>query len=392
MSAESRGEVRKDPRGYIKVSLDFLENHRTGPLSPVTKLSLLELWMYCHRNRTNGLVAVAQARKMVPRRIRDALTTAGCWRHHACTTATPCGHGACTVGAPCGHGVVTMHDYRHHQAFYLDPAERREKARSAGRSGGLAKAANRRAAASKPASETARAPAGNACASHRSQVTDISGSVGSTPAVSNAWEEKNLPPPRLPTQRRRHGGDEVADRLNAAAPEIPATAAMRRRVLARLAPDAVAVLADPQAGAVRSAQAQAELDRADALIDARAEFVATGDLAEKPEADRLFDPHGADGYARRMAAAQRPLPVPDPVTPGEVRALAYRLARDHLDAIARHGGRPPGPAREALRAEIEALLGHGVGQDVLRAELASMLDSGLWAASKLRERIQAVCA
>ncbi|MEU2030756.1 hypothetical protein [Nocardia amamiensis] len=378
----------RDTRAYIKLSFDFLENHRTGPLSPVAKLTLIALWMYSHRNRTNGMVPAAQARKMVPRRIRDVLTTAGCWQHHDCTTATPCLHGACTTAAPCGHGVVTMHDYRHHQTVYFDTAEKREKARSAGRSGGLAKAANRRAAASKPASETARTPAGNASASHRSQVTDISGSVGSTPAVRNAWEEKPLPTAR-PSPRHRHGGDEVVDRLNAAAPEVPATAAMRQRVLARLAPDAVAVLADPDAGAVRRAQAQAELDRANALIDARAEFLATGNVTENPDSDRLFDPHGPDGYARRMAAAQHPLPVPDPVTPGEVRALAYRLARDHVEAITRNGGHPPGPAREALRAEIEALLAHGVSQDVVRAELAGMLDSGLWAASKLRERLQA---
>jgi len=383
----------RDTRAYIKLSVDFLENHRTGPLSPVAKLKLIELWMYCHRNRTDGVVPAAQARKMVPGRIRDALTTAGCWHHHECTTATPCRHGACTMAAPCRQGFAIMHDYRHHQTNYSDPTRRQEQARSAGKSGGLAKAENRRYTASETASETTDARGGLAYASHKLQVIYPSIPLGDNPAVSNAREgkrqrEKPPPPPRL-GPRARHGGDKVADRLNAAVPEIPATPAMRRRVLARLAPDAVAVLADPHAGQLRHAQAQAELDRADAVIEARAEFLDTGDVGESPQADRLFDPHGDSGYARRMAAAQHPLPVPDPVTLGEVRAMAFRLARDHIDAITGNGGRVPSNAREALRAELETLLGDGVHQDQLRAELAAMLNGGIWAASKLRERIQA---
>ncbi|MFG1793953.1 hypothetical protein [Nocardia sp. NPDC049149] len=377
---------RKDTRGYLKLSVDFLENRKTGPLTPVTKLKLIELWIYCARNRTNGVIAASQARKIAPPRIRDALTMAGSWQHHTCTTATPCQHGACTPNTPCGHGFFTMHDYRRHQTHYLDPTARSEQARSAGRKGGLAKAANRRDTASETASVPARAPASNAGASHNSQVINTSTPVSSLPYGSDAWEEKPLPPPR-PAPRPRHGGDEVADRLNAAAPEIPTTPAMRRRVLARLAPDAVAVLADPDAGAIRHAQAQAELDRAEAVIDARTEYLATADVVEKPDIDRLFDPHGDHGYARRMAAAHTPLPTPDPVTPGERRAMAYRLARDHIDAIARHGGTPPGPAREALRAELEALLDSGVHQDRLRTELAAMRETGMWAASKLRERL-----
>ncbi|MFF0527806.1 hypothetical protein ACFYT3_05400 [Nocardia amikacinitolerans] len=164
---------QRDTRAYIKVSVDFLENHRTGPLSPVAKLRLLELWMYCHRNRTNGVVPAAQARRIAPPRIRDAFTVAGCWSHHSCTTATPCGHGACAMAAPCRQGFAIMHDYHRHQTTYTDSSTRREQARSAGKSGGLAKAQNQRRAASEAASETARAPGGLACASHRSQVTYI---------------------------------------------------------------------------------------------------------------------------------------------------------------------------------------------------------------------------
>ncbi|WP_280455543.1 hypothetical protein [Nocardia brasiliensis] len=382
---------KKDTRGYLKLSLDFLENRKTGPLSPVTKLKLIELWIHCARNRTNGMITAAQARKIAPPRIRDALTTAGSWQHHDCTTATPCRHGACTADAPCGHGFFTMHDYRRHQTCYLDLATRSEQARSAGRKGGLAKAANRRGAASETASVAARAPASNADASHNSQVINTSPPVGLLPYVSDAREEKRLPPPR-PAPRPRHGGDDVADRLNAAAPEIPATAAMRRRVLARLVPDAVEVLADPDAGAIRHAHARAELDRAEAVIEARAEYLATTNVVENPDIDRLFDPHGPHGYARRMAAAHTPLPTPDPQTPGEVRAMAYRMARDHIDAIARQGGNPPGPAREALRAELEALLGEGHHQDRLGAELRAMGERGMWAASKLRERLVKVPA
>ncbi|WP_225728875.1 MULTISPECIES: hypothetical protein [unclassified Nocardia] len=163
---------------------------------------------------------------------------------------------------------------------------------------------------------------------------------------------------------------------------------MRRRVLARLVPDAIAVLAEPDAGTFRHAQAQAELDRAEALIDARAEYLATGDVAENPDLDRLFDLYGDAGYYWRMTAAHKPLPVPDPVTVGEKRAMAWQLARDHLDMITRNGGTPPGRAREALRAELEALLGDGVHQDVLRSELGGMAEAGLWAASKLRERLR----
>ncbi|WP_433678052.1 hypothetical protein [Nocardia sp. CA-119907] len=394
----------RDTRAYIKLSVDFLENHRTGPLSPVAKLSLIELWMYCHRNRTDGVVPAAQARKIAPGRIRDALTTAGCWHHHECTAATPCRHGGCTMAAPCRQGFAIMHDYRRHQTIHSDPIRRQEQARSAGESGGLAKAENRRHTASEIASETTDAGGGLAYASHKLQVIYSSIPLGDNPAVSNAREgkpQREKPPSPSPSPqsqsrsqsqsrlgpRARHGGHDVADRLNAAAPEIPATQAMRRRVLARMVPDAVEVLADPHAGPIRHAQAQAELDRAAAVIAARAEFLDTGDVVENPKADRLFDPHGDTGYARRMAAAQHPLPVPDPVTPGEVRAMAFRLARDHIDAITRHGGRAPGSAREAMRAELEALFGDGVHQDVLRAELAAMLNGGIWAASKLRERL-----
>ncbi|WP_156095044.1 hypothetical protein [Nocardia lijiangensis] len=390
-----------DHRPYLKLSVDFLENHRTGPLSPVAKLTLIELWIYCHRNRTNGIVSLAAFRKIAPSRIRDALIAAGSCRPHVCTTAAPCHHGACTTSAPCGHGVVIMHDYHRHQTTHIDPQRRREQARSAGKSGGLAKAAKTRRPASGPASGTARDPATNARASQKLEVKDVSSSVDNSPPVRNARGKNGngapptppLPPPTAagPTvPRARHGGDDVADRLNAAAPEVPATSAMRRRVLARLVPDAVAVLADPATGPIRRAQAQAELDRAEAVIDARAEYLASGDVAENPEKDRLFDPHGDSGYARRMAAAHRPLPVPDPITAGERRALAFRLARDHLDAVSRQGANPPGGAREALRAELEALLDGGVHQDVLRAELAEMREAGLWAASKLRQRVQQV--
>ncbi|WP_062989859.1 hypothetical protein [Nocardia anaemiae] len=390
--ADRATRAGKDTRGYIKVSFDFLENHKTGPMSPVAKLTLIELWIYCARNRTNGIIATAHTRKMAPRRIRDVFTTARSWHHHACTTATPCRHGACTVATPCRQGFSIMHDYRKHQNHYCDHSGKGEKARSAGQSGRQVRAADTSASASETAteiaSETTDAGAGLAYASHKLQVIYPSIPLGDNPAVRDAREGKPLPPPR-PALRRRHGGEDVADRLNAAAPEIPATPAMRQRVLARLAPDAVEVLADPHAGAVRRAQAQADLDRAAALIDARAEFLDTGEVGENPTVDRLFDPHGDTGYARRMAAAQQRLPVPDPVTPGEVRAMAFRLARDHIDAITRHGGRAPGSARESLRAELEVLLGDGVHQDLLRTELAAMLNSGVWAASKLRERIQA---
>ncbi|WP_063047913.1 hypothetical protein [Nocardia pseudovaccinii] len=385
----------KDSRGYIKLSVDFLENHRTGPLSPVAKLTLIELWMYCHRNRTNGVVPAAAARRIAPRRIRDALTTAGCWQYHDCTTATPCRYGACTVSAPCRQGCDTMHDYRKHQNQYFNHPGRVEKASSSGTSRGTAKQRETSETATGIASETTDAAAGLVYASHKLQVIYPSIPLGDNPAVSNPREGKpqREKPPQSPSPpsrlgpRPRHGGHDVADRLNAAVPEIPATPAMRRRVLARLAPDAVAVLDDPHAGPVHRAHAQADLDRAAAVIDARAEYLDTGDVSENPKADRLFDPHGDTGYARRMAAAQTPLPVPDPITPGEVRAMAFRLARDHIDAITRHGGRAPGSAREALRAELEALLGDGVHQDLLRAELAAMLNGGIWAASKLRERL-----
>ncbi|MGV9611380.1 hypothetical protein [Nocardia xishanensis] len=425
----SSGEDRRrDARAYIKLSVDFLENHRTGSLSPVAKLALIEMWMYCHRNRTNGVIPLSAFRKIATARIRDALVAAGSCRYDADITATPCHHDAdamsppprqgigttaspCrrdggTTSASCRHGVVTMHDYRRHQTTYADPERRREQARSAGKSGGLAKAAKNRepatGTASEPGSETAAAPSRDARASHKSQVTSTSGTyVGIPPPVGNARGETEngappTPPPRVPppapprVPRARHGGDAVADRLNAAAPEVPATPAMRRRVLARLVPDAVAVLADPDTGSIRRAQAQAELDRAEAVIDARAEYLASGDVAENPEKDRLFDPYGDSGYSRRMAAAHRPLPVPDPVTVGERRALAFRLARDHIDTLTGHGARPPSTAREALRAELEALLDAGVHQDVLLGELTDMGEAGLWAASKLRQRLQQV--
>ncbi|WP_157124898.1 hypothetical protein [Nocardia pseudovaccinii] len=52
-------------------------------------------------------------------------------------------------------------------------------------------------------------------------------------------------------------------------------------------------------------------------------------------------------------------------------------------------GRTPGSAREALRTELEALLGDRIHRYLLRAELTAMLNGDIRAASKLRERIQA---
>ncbi|MET7772317.1 hypothetical protein, partial [Nocardia sp. NPDC005366] len=109
---------RKDPRGYITLSVDFLENHRTGPLSPVTKLTLIELWIYCHRNRTNGTIPAAQAHRLVHKRVREVLTAAGCWHQRACTPSAPCALGACSASASCGRQVYALHDYDKHQLRY----------------------------------------------------------------------------------------------------------------------------------------------------------------------------------------------------------------------------------------------------------------------------------
>ncbi|MET7771412.1 hypothetical protein [Nocardia sp. NPDC005366] len=425
---------RRDPRPYIKLAVDFLENHRTGPLSPVAKLALIQMWIYCHRNRTNGVLPLSAFRKIATTRVREMLLAAGSCHHHDDTTPTGHRHHVgttaasrrdddgtgisaqrghdggkavptrrqddSTTAASSRHGVVTMHDYRHHQTIYQNPSETREKASPDSEYDATAKEAEIRDPATGPAGEsggeTVRPPSRDARASHKSQVISTPGPyVGIPPPVGDAREEKHPDPPRprppsppvRVAPRARHGGDDAADRINASAPEVPATAAMRRRVVARLAPNAVAVLAEPDADELRRERAQHEIDCAEAVIDARAEYLETGDLASNPEADLLFDPFGDNGFMRRMSAAQRPLPVPDPVTVGERRALAFRLAREHIDDITRYGGQPPGKAREAMRAELEALLEAGVSQDVLCSELRSMLEVGLWSASKLRERL-----
>ncbi|WP_109523611.1 MULTISPECIES: hypothetical protein [Nocardia] len=417
-SARTGAGTRRDMRPYIKLSVDFLENRRTEPLSPVAKLALIEMWMYCHRNRTNGVLPLSAFRKIAKTRIQDALIAAGSCRLYVGTTATPGHHDGGTTAPPTRHDTgtaatprrpdvaatspsrrhdgVVMHDYDRHQTLYTDPARRTEQARSAGKSGGLAKAAKNREQGGGSASETAAASSRDARASHKSQVISTSGTyVDIPPPVGNAREEihpdppppRPSPPPAPVAPRARHGGDDAADRLNAAAPEVPATPAMRRRVLARLAPNAVAVLADPDTDPIRRQRAQADLDRAEAVIDARDEYLKTGELTENCDADLLFDPYGDNGAMRRMIAAQRPLPVSDPITVGERRAMAFRLAREHIDTLTGYGAHPPGKAREAMRAELEALLEAGVSQDVLRSELRLMLEAGLWAASKLRERL-----
>ncbi|WP_156370740.1 hypothetical protein [Nocardia arizonensis] len=387
----------RDPRPYIKLSVDFLENHRTGPLSPVAKLTLIELWIYCHRNHTNGVLPLPAFRRIAPARIRDALLAAGSCRQHECTPTRPCRHGACTMAAPCRHGVATMHDYHRHQPLHMDSRKQRQQSRSDSKSEKADTAAENRESTGAHAGGTTPDSVSLTRASQKLEVKEVCSSVGIPPPVSNAREEneKHGPPPTTPrtpppvrvAPRARHGGDGVADRLNAAAPEVPATPAMRQRVLARLAPNAVAVLADPDTDPIRRERAHHELARAEAVIDARAEYLKTGDLNENREADWLFDPYGDNGAMRRMLAAQRPLPTPDPVTVGERRAMAFRLAGEHIDTLTGYGARPPGTAREAMRAELEALLEAGVSQDVLRSELRAMLEAGLWAASKLRERI-----
>ncbi|MET7774074.1 hypothetical protein, partial [Nocardia sp. NPDC005366] len=323
-------------------------------------------------------------------------------RHDGGVTVAPRRHDDGTTSASCRHGVVIMHDYQHHQTTYTDPGDTREKTRSDWESDSLPEVAENR----DPQQENVRSPARDARASRprasqKLEVISTSGTyVGIPPPVGNAREEIHPDPPpseSMPSRepqptvrvapRARHGGDSVADRINASAPEIPATPAMRQRVLARLAPNGVAVLADPDSDAIRRERARDELDRAEAVIDARAEYLKTGDLAPNADADFLFDRYGDNGAMRRMIAAQRPLPVPDPVTVGERRAMAFRLAGEHIDTLIGYGARPPGKAREAMRAELEALLEAGVSQDVLRSELRAMLEAGLWAASKLRERL-----
>ncbi|MGW4364570.1 hypothetical protein ACWEKT_02905 [Nocardia takedensis] len=434
--APARDDPARDRRPYIKLAVDFLDNYRTGPLSPVAKLALIELWVYCHTNRTNGVVPISVFRRIANPRIRAMLLDAGSChhyadtapssrRHHATMTPTPrrhedgssalCRHdggvmvasrwhGDGTTAASCRHGVVIMHDYEYHQTPYPALTDSGEKASSEGEYDTTSEVAENRephpGEGRSPARVTRASPAR---ASRELEVIDTSGThVGIPPPVGNARGEIHpdapsesmppMPPPGPPptvrlAPRARHGGDGVADRLNAAVPEVPATPAMRQRVLARLAPNAVAVLADPDSDPIRRERARDELARAEAVIDARAEYLKTGDLAENPDADLLFDRYGDNGAMRRMMAAQRPLPVPDPVTVGERRAMAFRLARDHIDTLTGHGARPPGKAREALRAELEALLDAGVSQDVLRSELRAMLEVGLWAASKLRERL-----
>lgn len=112
----------RDPRPYITVHDGMPEHPKVEALSDGAFRLLIDLWCYCHRNHTNGRVPATTWRKRGTPRTRAELLAA-----------------PFAVNRP--DGDVEMREYLDHQQSTDDIAAARERKATAGRAGGLAKAA-----------------------------------------------------------------------------------------------------------------------------------------------------------------------------------------------------------------------------------------------------------
>ncbi|WP_280389496.1 hypothetical protein [Nocardia wallacei] len=116
----------RDARLYITVAVDMDRNPKYAALNDAQKFLIIRAWLHCREYLTDGVVSMPVWRKMGTDRNRKAVLASG----------------ACSVDAE-QNGVV-FHDYLEHQQSRADVEAAKEKARSAGKKGGLTKAANAR--------------------------------------------------------------------------------------------------------------------------------------------------------------------------------------------------------------------------------------------------------
>lgn len=184
----------KDARPFITVAVDMDRNPKYAALNDAQKFLIIRAWLHCAEFLTDGVVSMPVWRKMGTDRNRKAILASG----------------ACSVDAE-QNGVV-FHDYLEHQQSRADVEAKRENARSAGKKGGQAKAANAKRATLKPATE----PLATARDFPSGSVPDIdidkerSTYVGSASNVSNARTAEN-----------RDDTDNIAAAIEAPGPVVP---------------------------------------------------------------------------------------------------------------------------------------------------------------------------
>jgi hypothetical protein len=109
-----------DPRLFIKLHNGFPEHPKTVGLTDKAFRGVIELWCYCSRNKTDGIVLKAQVSRIIPPKTIRELIAAGYLIDDGDT--------------------MEMHDYLEHQESAEDIKNRRMARVEAGRLGGKAKA------------------------------------------------------------------------------------------------------------------------------------------------------------------------------------------------------------------------------------------------------------
>lgn len=122
--------AQQDLRMFIKLHNGFPEHPKTVDLSDKAFRGLVELWCYCSRNLTDGIVKNSQLSRIIPPKTVRELEAAGYLTR--------------------GPDSVEMHDYLKHQMSAESVSDLREKRRMAGSMGGKAKANNVASATAKP--------------------------------------------------------------------------------------------------------------------------------------------------------------------------------------------------------------------------------------------------
>jgi hypothetical protein len=109
---------------YIRIDVLLPEHPKLDGLSAAAKWTLIELWCYCGRNRTDGIVTPDRWRRFGTKAIRARLVE-------------------CGLAEPVldGKGGYLMHDYIEHNRSRNEIDELSAKRAEAGRRGGRARRA-----------------------------------------------------------------------------------------------------------------------------------------------------------------------------------------------------------------------------------------------------------
>lgn len=113
----------RDPRTFITVHDGMPEHHKIEALSDKAFRALIDLWCWCSRNLTNGVVPESVWLKRTTAKVRGELVPG--------------------LAEPRIDGGVQMHDYLEHQRSKDEVLELREKRARAGRLGGQRAAESR---------------------------------------------------------------------------------------------------------------------------------------------------------------------------------------------------------------------------------------------------------